>query len=50
MFKERDEKAAQVLQAVFPNRKVIQLDALSVNFGGGGIHCITMQEPKNQGQ
>jgi len=44
--KQRDEEAQQVLKMVFPNRKVIMLDALAVNLGGGGIHCITMQQPR----
>lgn len=44
-LKLKDEKAAQILQAVFPNRKVIMIDALAVNLGGGGIHCISMQQP-----
>lgn len=46
-LKLKDEKAAQILQAVFPNRKVIMIDALAVNFGGGGIHCISMQQPES---
>ncbi len=45
-IKDRDEKAAQILKEVFPNRKIIMLDALAINYGGGGIHCISMQEPK----
>ncbi|TXD53158.1 MULTISPECIES: agmatine/peptidylarginine deiminase [unclassified Polaribacter] len=44
-LKSKDEKAAQILQFVFPNRKVIMIDALAVNLGGGGIHCISMQQP-----
>jgi len=44
-LKLKDEKAAQILQASFPNRKVIMIDALAVNLGGGGIHCISMQQP-----
>lgn len=44
-LKAKDEKAAQVLQAAFPDRKVIMIDALAVNLGGGGIHCISMQQP-----
>jgi agmatine deiminase len=44
-LKLKDEKAAQVLQAAFPDRKVIMIDALAVNLGGGGIHCISMQQP-----
>ena len=44
-LKLKDEKATQILQSVFPNRKVIMIDALAVNLGGGGIHCISMQQP-----
>jgi agmatine deiminase len=44
-LKLRDEKAARILESVFPDRKVIMLDALAVNLGGGGIHCISMQQP-----
>jgi agmatine deiminase len=44
--KERDERAKAILQQVFPHRKIVMLDALSVNWGGGGIHCITMHQPK----
>lgn len=44
-LKSKDEKAAQILQSVFYNRKVIMIDALAVNLGGGGIHCISMQQP-----
>ena len=44
-LKQGDEKAAQILKTVFPNRKVIMIDALAVNLGGGGIHCISMQQP-----
>ena len=47
-IKARDEQATQILQEVFPNRKVVMLDALAINYGGGGIHCISMQEPKLQ--
>ena len=44
-LKEKDEKAAQILQSVFPNRKIVMIDALAVNLGGGGIHCISMYQP-----
>lgn len=46
-LKLKDEKAAQILRSVFPNRKVIMIDALAVNLGGGGIHCISMQQPES---
>ncbi|MFN2262502.1 MAG: agmatine deiminase family protein [Psychroflexus sp.] len=44
-LKVKDEKAEQILQSVFPYRKVIMIDALAVNLGGGGIHCISIQQP-----
>jgi agmatine deiminase len=44
-LKEKDEEAAIILQSVFPNRKIIMIDALAINLGGGGIHCISMQQP-----
>ena len=43
--KKRDATAKGILQSVFPNREVIMIDALPINWGGGGIHCITMQQP-----
>ena len=44
-LKEKDKKAEQILQSVFPNRKIVMIDALAVNLGGGGIHCISMNQP-----
>jgi len=44
-LKENDEKALQILHSVFPNRKIVMIDALAVNLGGGGIHCISMNQP-----
>lgn len=44
-LKLQDENAAKILASVFPNRKIVMVDALAVNLGGGGIHCISMQQP-----
>ncbi len=41
----RDREAAEILRQLFPEREIVMIDALAVNFGGGGIHCITMNEP-----
>lgn len=46
-LKETDEKAKKILEEIFPNKKIIPINATAINFGGGGIHCITMQEPAN---
>jgi agmatine deiminase len=40
-----DEKARAVLADCFPGRDILQLDAQDIVAGGGGIHCITQQEP-----
>jgi len=40
-----DLAARAVLADCFPDRRIAQLDALDIVQGGGGIHCITQQEP-----
>jgi agmatine deiminase len=41
-----DLPAKRVLEACFPERKIVQIDACDLVEGGGGIHCITQQEPQ----
>ncbi len=43
-----DDTARGVLQEAFPGRKIIQLPALPITAGGGGIHCITQQQPSGE--
>lgn len=45
-LREKDERALAILREVFPGREVVPLDAMAVNLGGGGIHCILQQEPR----
>ncbi len=45
-IKKRDEAAENVLKSVFPNKKIVGINAFPINLGGGGIHCITRNEPK----
>lgn len=40
-----DLPARSVLADCFPDREIVQLDACDLVQGGGGIHCITQQEP-----
>jgi agmatine deiminase len=40
-----DTAAKQRLQALFPEREVIQINIDGIAAGGGGIHCATQQEP-----
>jgi agmatine deiminase len=43
-----DERARAVIQATFPDRAVVQIDITQLACGGGGIHCITQQQPACQ--
>jgi|SRR5690349_6229364 len=40
-----DDDAFRILRKVFSDREVIQVPAMDVVRGGGGIHCITQQQP-----
>jgi len=40
-----DQKIADQLTRLFPDRKVVMVDINSIAPGGGGIHCITQQQP-----
>lgn len=41
----RDAAAFATLREVFRGREIVQLPALDIVRGGGGIHCITQQQP-----
>jgi len=41
-----DEAACAVLADCFPGRDIMQIAAVDIVEGGGGIHCITQQEPQ----
>jgi agmatine deiminase len=41
----RDAAALEVLGAAYPGREVVGIDARALFARGGGIHCITQQEP-----
>lgn len=43
--KQKDEEVRTVMQKIYPDRKIIQIDPISINGGGGGIHCVTLQQP-----
>jgi len=46
--KEKDNRAYQVIQKAFPDRKVIAINPLAINFGGGGLHCNTRHIPEKE--
>jgi len=45
IIKQKDEQAVKTLQSVFPDRKIVAIDTITINLGGGGLHCITQHEP-----
>lgn len=43
-----DTAAFKVISGLFPDRSVVQVDVRDLLKGGGGIHCITQQQPAAQ--
>ena len=43
---KEDNKVKLTFQKLFPNREIIMLETENINYGGGNIHCITMNVPK----
>ncbi|MGH2549221.1 MAG: agmatine deiminase family protein [Thermomicrobiales bacterium] len=42
---ENDREAMQILAAEYPDRQIVAIDARPIFARGGGIHCITQQQP-----
>lgn len=40
-----DAAALKTIAAAFPDRQVVQIDVVDLIHGGGGIHCVTQQQP-----
>ena len=45
LMQQKDLEAQKILAGLFPDRKVYTFNVRVLNFGGGGIHCITQQQP-----
>ena len=43
---ESDERAAGILENLFPDREIVKIPAREIIVGGGNIHCITQQIPR----
>lgn len=41
----KDEQALEILQELFPTRKVIGIDSTDIIWGLGSFHCLSQQEP-----
>lgn len=42
---KNDQKAIDIISSVFKDRKIIPIDCSKIIYGGGAIHCMTMQQP-----
>jgi agmatine deiminase len=40
-----DTEATEILEAAYPGRRVVMVDSRPIFERGGGIHCITQQQP-----
>ncbi len=43
-----DARAAEILAQAYPGREVVLVDARTIFSRGGGIHCITQQQPRDR--
>lgn len=42
---ENDEEALRLLADCLPGRRVVPIDCSEIIYGGGAVHCLTMQQP-----
>jgi agmatine deiminase len=42
---DQDEKALQIIQDCFPDRRVVGIDSREIIWGLGSFHCLSQQEP-----
>ena len=42
---ENDQKALEVIQSVFPDRRVVGINAFPLVYGFGTFHCMSQQQP-----
>ncbi len=40
-----DQKAIDIIQGVFPDRRVVGIDSIDIIWGLGSFHCLSQQEP-----
>jgi len=41
-----DRRVLEIVQRLFPHRRVVGVPAREILLGGGNIHCITQQIPR----
>ena len=40
-----DQRAAEILQTCFPERRIVPIDCTELIWGLGAFHCLTQQQP-----
>ena len=45
-IREKDKQAVEILQKIFPDRKIVPFVSTALNIRGGGVHCATKNIPK----
>jgi agmatine deiminase len=45
---QKEMKVSDIMKQVFPDRKLIWVECMPLNWNGGGIHCSTQQQPKRK--
>jgi agmatine deiminase len=43
---DRDASAVETYRRLYPDREVVQVPINNIAIGGGGVHCITQQQPQ----
>ena len=46
---QRQKKVQEIFESAFPGRQVAFIDATTLNWFGGGMHCTTLSEPVGSG-
>jgi agmatine deiminase len=45
---DRDQAAVATYQRLYPRRQIVQIPINDIAIGGGGVHCITQQQPSTR--
>ncbi|MCP3995782.1 MAG: agmatine deiminase family protein [bacterium] len=41
-----DQEAYEIMAGLFPGHEIVRIDPVAVNAGGGGMHCISNNQPR----
>ena len=43
---KEDYEVEKIFEDLFPTKEIVMIENSNINYGGGNIHCITMNVPK----